>query len=148
MKTVGDLLKHLKQNTVFFVSPSNTVIEALDYMNKKDISAVSIVLDDGSFGGIFTERDLARKIVLEKLSAHTTNVEEVMTFASDVISVTSFADLQECFELMNQQSIRHLPVLEDGKLIGMISIRDLVSAIVDQQIYVSEQLESYITGRS
>ena len=148
MNTVGNLLKHLKQNTVFFVSPSDTVYEALAYMKKKDIGAVSIVLDDGSFGGIFTERDVSRKVVLEDRSTHTTHVEEVMTPATEVISVTSYAELPECFELMNQQRIRHLPVLEDGKLIGMISIRDLVSAIVDQQIFVSSQLESYITGRS
>jgi CBS domain-containing protein len=75
-------------------------------------------------------------------------VADIMTLAVEIISVSPGVDLEECFNLMNVHSIRHLPVVQDGKQVGMLSIRDLVRAIVDQQIFISSQLESYITGRS
>ena len=146
MYTVGDLLKHLKQTSVFFIPPDFSITEAKDYMMEKDIGAVSVKSGD-DLVGILTERDIIWKCELrDDLSLE--KVKAIMTLAEDIVSVSPGVDLEECFNLMNVNRIRHLPVVEDGKLMGMISIRDLVRAIVDQQIFVSSQLENYITGRS
>ena len=146
MYTVGDLLKHLKQTTIYFVSQDTSITDAKDYMMEKGIGAVSIKSGE-ELVGILTERDMLWKCELrDDLSQ--VKVEQVMTPAQDIISVTTGVDLEECFNLMDVHRIRHLPVVEDGNLVGMISIRDLVRAIVDQQIFVSSQLENYITGRS
>jgi CBS domain-containing protein len=146
MYTVGDLLKHLKQTSVFYISPDFSISDANDYMKEKDIGAVSVKLED-ELVGILTERDLLWKCELrDDLSL--VKVETIMTPVEDIVSVTPGVDLEECFNLMDVHRIRHLPVVENEKLVGMISIRDLVRAIVDQQIFISSQLESYITGRS
>ena len=146
MYTVGDLLKHLKQTTIYFVSQDTSVTDAKDYMMEKSIGAVSIKSGE-ELVGILTERDMLWKCELrDDLSQ--VKVEQVMTPAKDIVSVTTGVDLEECFNLMDVHRIRHLPVVEDGNLVGMLSIRDLVRAIVDQQIFISSQLESYITGRS
>jgi len=146
MYTVGDLLKHLKQTTIYSVAPEDNIPKAVAYMKEKDIGAVSVKSDD-VLAGILTERDVLWKCEL-KGDLSGVKVEEIMTPAAEIISVAPGVDLEECFNLMNVHSIRHLPVVQDGKQVGMISIRDLVRAIVDQQIFVSSQLESYITGRS
>jgi CBS domain-containing protein len=97
--------------------------------------------------GILTERDILWKCELsEDLSLQ--KVETIMTPVKDIVSVTPGVDLEECFNLMDVNRVRHLPVVDDSGLVGMLSIRDLVRAIVDQQIFVSSQLENYITGRS
>jgi CBS domain-containing protein len=146
MYTVGDLLKHLKQTGVYFISPDASITEAKDYMMEKGIGAVSIKSGE-ELVGILTERDMLWKCELrDDLSQ--VKVEQVMTPAKDIVSVTTGVDLEECFNLMDVHRVRHLPVVEEGNLVGMLSIRDLVRAIVDQQIFISSQLESYITGRS
>lgn len=146
MYTVGDLLKHLKQTSIYFISPDTSITDAKDYMMEKGIGAVSIKSDD-KLVGILTERDMLWKCELrDDLSQ--VKVEGVMTPAKDIVSVTTGVDLEECFNLMEVHRVRHLPVVDEGKLVGMLSIRDLVRAIVDQQIFVSSQLENYITGRS
>jgi len=146
MYTVGDLQKHLKQTTIYSVASQDNISEAVAYMKEKGIGAVSVKSDD-ELAGILTERDVLWKCDL-KGDLSGVKVEEIMTPAAEIISVAPGVDLEECFNLMNVHSIRHLPVVHDGKQVGMISIRDLVRAIVDQQIFVSSQLESYITGRS
>ena len=146
MYTVGDLLKHLKQSTLYFIAPDDSITDALSYMKEKDIGAVSVKTDD-ELVGILTERDMLWKCDLrEDLSQ--VKAAEIMTPAAEIITVNPSVDLEECFNLMDVHRIRHLPVVQDGKQVGMISIRDLVRAIVDQQIFISSQLESYITGRS
>jgi CBS domain-containing protein len=146
MYTVGDLLKHLKQSTVYSIAPDDSITDALSYMKEKDIGAVSVKTDD-ELAGILTERDILWKCDLrDDLSA--VKVATIMTPAAKIITVNPSVDLEECFNLMDVHRIRHLPVVQDGKQVGMISIRDLVRAIVDQQIFISSQLESYITGRS
>jgi len=146
MYTVGDLLKHLKQTGVFYVSPEFSITDANDYMKEKGIGAVSVKSND-ELVGILTERDILWKCELrEDLSLE--KVETIMTPVKDIVSVTPGVDLEECFNLMDVNRVRHLPVVDDGSLVGMLSIRDLVRAIVDQQIFVSSQLENYITGRS
>jgi CBS domain-containing protein len=146
MYKVGDLLKHLKQTTVYHIAPDSSTTDAKDYMKEKRIGAVSVKADD-KLVGILTERDILWKCDLrDDLSLE--KVESIMTPVEDIVSVNTNVDLEECFNLMDVNRIRHLPVVEDGKLVGMLSIRDLVRAIVDQQIFISSQLESYITGRS
>jgi CBS domain-containing protein len=146
MYTVGDLLKHLKQTIVFYISPEFSIADARDYMKEKSIGAVSVKSND-ALVGILTERDMLWKCELrDDLSQ--VKVETIMTPAKDIVSVTPGVDLEECFNLMDVHRVRHLPVVDDGELVGMLSIRDLVRAIVDQQIFVSSQLENYITGRS
>lgn len=146
MYTVGDLLKYLKQTTLYFISAEESVISAVVYMKEKQIGAVSVRSGE-DLVGILTERDVLWKCDLhEDLS--TVNVRAIMTPVSDMVMVNPNLDLEECFNLMNVHRIRHLPVVVDGKQVGMLSIRDLVRAIVDQQILVSSQLESYITGRT
>ena len=146
MYTVGDLLKHLKQTSVYFISPDASITDAKDYMMGKGIGAVSVKSEE-ELVGILTERDMLWKCELrDDLSQ--VKVEGVMTPAKDIVSVTTGVDLEECFNLMEVHRVRHLPVVDEGNLVGMISIRDLVRAIVDQQIFVSSQLENYITGRS
>jgi CBS domain-containing protein len=146
MYTVKDLLKHLNQTIVFFVAPDTSITDAKDYMKEKGIGAVSVMSGD-QLVGILTERDILWKCDLrDDLSLET--VESKMTPVKDIVSVNPNVDLEECFNLMDAHRVRHLPVVEDGDLVGMISIRDLVRAIVDHQILISSQLESYITGRS
>ena len=146
MYTVGNLLKHLNQTSVFFIAPDSSITDARDYMKEKRIGAVSVKADD-EFVGILTERDILWKCELrDDLSLK--KVESIMTPVEDIITVNPGIDLEECFNLMNVHRIRHLPVVENDKLVGMLSIRDLVRAIVDEQILISSQLESYITGRS
>ena len=146
MYKVGDLLKHLKQTTVYHIAPDSSITDAKGYMKEKQIGAVSVKADD-KLAGILTERDILWKCDLrDDLSLE--KVESIMTPVEDIVSVNPNIDLEECFNLMDVHRIRHLPVVEDGKLAGMLSIRDLVRAIVDQQIFISSQLESYITGRS
>ena len=146
MYTVGDLLNHLKQTTVYFIAPDISVTDARDYMKEKRIGAVSVKVDD-EFVGILTERDILWKCELRNdLSLE--KVESIMTPVEDIVNVHPSVDLEECFNLMDVHRIRHLPVVENEKLVGMLSIRDLVRAIVDQQILISSQLESYITGRT
>ena len=146
MYTVGDLLKHLKQTSVFYISPESSLTEARDYMKEKDIGAVSVKSNE-ALVGILTERDILWKCDLrEDLSLQ--KVEKIMTPVKDIVTVAPGVDLEECFNLMDVNRVRHLPVVDDSGLVGMLSIRDLVRAIVDQQIFVSSQLENYITGRS
>ena len=146
MYTVGNLLKHLNQTNVYFIAPDSSIADARDYMKEKRIGAVSVKAED-EFVGILTERDILWKCELrDDLSLK--KVESIMTPVEDIITVTPSVDLEECFNLMNVHRIRHLPVVENDKLVGMLSIRDLVRAIVDEQILISSQLESYITGRS
>jgi CBS domain-containing protein len=146
MYTVGDLLKHLKQTDIYSIVPESSITAAKDYMQEKGIGAVSVKADD-ELVGILTERDILWKSDLRQdLSLE--KVESIMTPVKDIVTVTPNVDLEECFNLMDVHRIRHLPVLEDNKLVGMLSIRDLVRAIVDQQILISSRLESYITGRS
>jgi CBS domain-containing protein len=146
MYTVGNLLKHVNQTTVYFIAPDSSITDARDYMKEMSIGAVSVKADDELIG-ILTERDILWKCELrDDLSLE--KVESIMTPVDDIVSVDPSLDLEECFNLMNAHRIRHLPVVENDKLVGMLSIRDLVRAIVDQQILISSQLESYITGRS
>ncbi len=140
--TVRQLLL-AKGNKVHAIPPEATVFEALERMAAHDVGALMVMKDD-QLVGIFSERDYARKIILMGRISKDTRVGEVMT--SDLITVTPEATVADCMNLMTDHHIRHLPVLEDGKLVGVISIGDVVKAIITQQEFMIAELESYITG--
>jgi CBS domain-containing protein len=140
MKTVQQLLES-KRYSVVSVAPSNTVLEALKVMADKEIGAV-IVIDDGHLAGIFSERDYARKVVLQGKSSKDMPVREIMT--EKVVCVRPEQTIEDCMGLMTDKRIRHLPVLEHKKVIGVISIGDVVKEMLSEKEFVIKQLESYI----
>jgi CBS domain-containing protein len=143
MKTVGNLLQ-VKGHTVWSIGPEATVYEALQLMADKDVGAL-LVLDGGRVAGIFSERDYARKIILKGKASRETPVGDIMT--ERVIYVRPDQSVVACMALMTHHHIRHLPVLDGGELIGLISIGDVVKAIMSEQEFMIEQLENYIQGR-
>jgi CBS domain-containing protein len=143
MTTVRDLLR-VKGNEVWFIAPDAPVYEALTLMAEKDVGAL-LVLDGGQLVGILSERDYARKIVLKGKTSRETAVREIMT--DKVVWARPGQTIEECMALMTNKHIRHLPVLEEGRLIGVISIGDVVKSIISEQEFMIEQLENYITGK-
>lgn len=142
MKTVNTILKQ-KTSQVFSVSSNISVFDALTEMMEKNISAL-IIIDEGKLSGIFTERDYARKIALQGRSSKDTILSEVMT--RDPLTITMNDDLDHCMQLMTNRHIRHLPVVENGQVVAMISIGDLVKAIIEAQKDTIKQLEGYINS--
>ena len=142
MKTVRDVLK-VKGRDVWSVGPEATVLEALQRMAAKEIGALAVV-DGARLVGIISERDYARKVFLLGRSSPTTLVKEIMT--SHVVHTHLDQPIEECMAVMTDKRVRHLPVIEDGNLVGIISIGDLVKAIIADQKFIIEQLERFITG--
>jgi len=143
MKTVAELLR-IKPARVVSVAPSQSVLEAIKVLAAEDIGA-AIVIEGGRLAGIFSERDYTRKVILKGRSSDATRVEEIMT--PNVIVVTPRTRTRECMQLMSEKNIRHLPVVEEGRVVGMVSIRDIVSDIIADQDFTIEQLEHYISGQ-
>ena len=142
MHTAHDILRSKGQN-VWAVRPDDTVLQALGVMAEHDIGAV-LVLDDERLVGIFSERDYARKVVLAGRSSKDSQVKEIMTH--HVVCVPPQRSIDECMALMTQNRVRHLPVIENGRMIGLVSIGDLVKDIISEQQFIIEQLEHYIMG--
>jgi CBS domain-containing protein len=142
MRTVRQLLD-AKSPEVYAVAPEAPVIEAIRLMALKGIGAV-LVTEREEVRGILSERDYARKIVLEGRSSKDTPVSEIMT--RDVVTVSPDQVVPACMQLMTERRIRHLPVLEHGQVVGMISIGDLVKAVIEDQQHELDQLQRYIAG--
>jgi len=145
MKTqipVSSLLHH-KGSVVWHISPEATVFDAIKLMADKNIGALP-VLANGSLVGIFTERDYTRKIALMGKTSKDTRVRDVVS--GEVVCVTQNDSVEECMRLMTEHRIRHLPIVEDRKLLGIISIGDLVNWIISAQNSAIEQMEQYIAG--
>ncbi|MEO8158691.1 MAG: CBS domain-containing protein [Betaproteobacteria bacterium] len=140
MKTVKQLLESKRHSLISIVS-SSTVLDALKVMAEKEIGAV-IVIDDGHLVGIFSERDYARKVVLQGKTSKDTPVREIMT--GKVVCVSPEQTTEECMGLMTEKRVRHLPVLEHKKVIGVVSIGDVVKEMLSEKEFVIKQLESYI----
>jgi CBS domain-containing protein len=140
MQTVRQLLER-KSGELISVSPDATVFQALQVMAEQDIGAV-LVMDMGDVLGIFSERDYARRIVLQGRTSAGTKVRDIMT--SKVVYVGPQQSVAECMALMTDKHFRHLPVMEAGHVIGMLSIGDLVRATIEEQQLVIEQLVNYI----
>jgi CBS domain-containing protein len=131
-----------KGRAIFSVAPSVTVYQAIELMCDQNIGGLLIVEND-VLTGIFTERDYARKLILKGKSSKDTRIADLMT--PNPITVTADTTIEECMQIMTQRKIRHLPVLEEGKLTGMVSIGDVVSTVIDEQKNIIDHLEQYIT---
>ena len=141
MITVKDILRS-KRHDIISITPDTTVYEALVIMSENNIGAL-VVLDGETLAGIMSERDYARKVILHGKSSREMQVGEIMT--SNVISVSPDQSVQECMGRMTDKHIRHLPVLENDRVVGIISIGDVVKAIISEQEYTIKLLEEYIS---
>ena len=144
MKTVAELMRTKPTRAVVAVKPEQSVLEAIKVLAAEDIGA-AVVMSGSSLAGIFSERDYTRKVILKGRSSDTTRVEEIMT--RNVVVVTPRLKARDCMALMIENNIRHLPVVDNGRVIGMVSIRDIVSDIIADQDFTIEQLEHYISGQ-
>lgn len=142
MRIVRDILQE-KGSQVWAVTPETTVFDALDLMAEKNIGAV-LVLAEGRLVGILSERDYARKVVLKGKASRDLPAGEIMS--ERVVGVEPHQTVEECMALMTDKRIRHLPVVEGGEVVGVVSIGDIVKAIISKQEFLIEQLEHYITG--
>jgi CBS domain-containing protein len=142
MKTVRDLLNK-KTSEIYSVAPDSTVFDALVLMAEKQIGA-TLVLRDDALVGIFSERDYARKVALDGKSSKEVLVSDIMT--EKVFIVEGTCSIEDCMQTMSSKRIRHLPVFEAGKLIGVVSIGDILKSVLEEKEFVITQLEQYISG--
>lgn len=142
MNTAGQILKK-KGHDVWSVGPENSVAEALELMAQKNVGAL-VVMRDGVIRGIFSERDFARAMALREGVSKNTRVGSLMS--EDVVFADDDTSVEECMRLMTNERIRHLPVMDGGRLAGIISIGDVVNAIIGELKFSVKQLENYITG--
>jgi CBS domain-containing protein len=143
MTTIGTLLHH-KGPTVWTIPATATVFEAIELLAEKNIGALP-VMEGGRLLGIFSERDYTRKIALEGKSSRTTLVREIISTA--VVTVTSQHTIEEAMRLMTEKRIRHLPVIDGEKMVGLVSIGDMVNWIISAQSATIDQMQSYLAGR-
>lgn len=141
MKTVKRVLD-AKGHDIYSTTPDTTVFDALQEMADRNVGAL-IVLEDDEVVGIFSERDYARKIILLGRSSRETSVRDIMT--TRVVYARPDLSLEECLALMTDKRIRHLPVMEEDELVGVVSIGDLVKGIIQEQRFIIEQLEGYVS---
>ncbi len=142
MQTVDQLLRS-KGGQIYSVAPADSVLRAIEIMATRHVGAL-LVMDQGRLAGIISERDYARKVVLKNRSSHDTPVSEIMT--SPAVTVAPTDTVRHCMEVMTQRRFRHLPVVDSGQVVGMLSIGDLVKAVIEDQTEQIEQLERYIAG--
>ncbi len=142
MYTVREILQS-KDSQLWTIEPGATVFEALEMMAEKNVGSL-LVMENDKLQGIFSERDYARGIVLKGKTSRLTAVSDLMT--KDVVYVAPDDRLKECMALMTSKRVRHLPVYQDGELIGILSIGDLVKQIISDQEFTIKELEKYITG--
>ena len=142
MKTIEQILE-AKGHDVWSIDPNGTVYDAINLMAKKEVGAL-LVMESGNPVGVISERDYARKVIIKGRSSQETLTKDIMTTA--VIYTHPDQSIEECMSLMTEKRIRHLPVIDGEQLLGMISIGDLVKAIIAEQQGMIEQLEHYISG--
>ena len=143
MKSVAEILRSKPDQTVYSIAPGVSVYDALRLMADKNIGSL-LVVEEGKIAGIFSERDYARKVILMDRSSKQTAVREVMT--SSVMYARPDQTNEECMALMTDNRLRHLPVIDNGRLLGLLSIGDLVKDIISEQQFTIEQLQHYIQG--
>jgi len=136
-----------KTKEVWSILPYATVFDALKLMGEKKIGALMVIDDKGKVAGIISERDYARKVILKGKASKDTRVEEIMTPASEMFAVKPENSVEECMILMTGKHVRHLPVFEKDKFIGVVSIGDVVKSIISEQEALIEHLSGYIAGK-
>jgi CBS domain-containing protein len=146
MKSVREVLK-VKTKEVWSILPYASVYDALKLMGEKQIGALMVMDDKGKVAGIISERDYARKVILKGKASKDTKVEEIMTPASEMFAVKPDNSVEECMILMTGKHVRHLPVFEKDKFIGVVSIGDVVKSIISEQEALIEHLSGYIAGK-
>ena len=142
-ETVGAILRR-KGRQIWSLAPDATVYDAIAVMAAKSAGAV-LVISQGSLLGIVSERDYARRVILQGRSSKETQVREIMT--SDLVTVTPENTVDDCMRIMTEHRIRHLPVLDRGELVGIVSIGDMVKAIIEDQAHTIAQLHTYLWGK-
>lgn len=143
MTNVAQVIQDKAEQAIYTVSPDATVLEAISIMAEKGIGAL-VVTQDNEVVGILSERDYTRKVALMERSSYDTTVSEIMT--AKVLTISRSNTVEECLQLMTDRHLRHLPVVEDNKLVGFISIGDLVKAAMQDQKNLIDQLQQYISG--
>jgi CBS domain-containing protein len=143
MRPISTILKGKSHHAVFSIAPDASVFEALQIMARENVGAL-LVMEHDKLVGILSERDYARKIALHDLSSRLTPVRQIMS--SPVLFVTPHQTSQQCMAMMTSNRLRHLPVMEEGKLLGMVSIGDLVKDIISELEFSNDQLVHYING--
>jgi CBS domain-containing protein len=146
MKTVRDILNKKKHKEIWSILPNSTVFDALTLLKDKKIGALMVIDGKGKVAGIFSERDYARKIILKGKSSRETAVKEIMTPAAKMYTVTPDSPMDDCMALITEKHIRHLPVFDNKKFIGLISIGDIMKSIVSEKDDVIKHLNDYIAG--
>lgn len=144
MQTAAQVLKSKPHQTVHTIEPAASVYEAVKLMAEKNVGAL-LVVEHGKVVGIVSERDYARKVVLLARSSKDTPLRDIMS--SPVMYVHPEQTVDQCMALMTENRLRHLPVMDEGRLIGLVSIGDLVKATISEQQFIIEQLEHYISGQ-
>jgi CBS domain-containing protein len=144
MTTATQILKSKPDNAVYSTTPSSSVFDAVKLMAEKNVGAL-VVMEGGAVVGVITERDYARKIVLLARSSKDTRVREIMS--SPVMYVQPDRTSEECMALMTEHRVRHLPVIDKGEVVGLVSIGDLVKDVISEQRFIIQQLEQYISGQ-
>ena len=142
MKTVSSLLK--SRGTVWAVAPDDTVLDALHVLAERNIGVVPVVSDEGDLVGIFSERDYARRVVLRGLTSKDTTIDKVMT--SEVLTVDSEENIEECMNIVVSKGFRHLPIIEEGELIGIVSTTDLLGEVIRSREFQMANLENLLSG--
>jgi CBS domain-containing protein len=142
MLSVAHLLKS-KGNQVYSVTPQDSVLHAIEMMATRHVGAL-LVMEQGTLKGIISERDYARKVILKQRSSHDTPVGDIMT--TPPVTVTPDRTVYQCMQIMTEGRFRHLPVVQGGRVLGVLSIGDLVKAVIEDQSQTIEQLERYIAG--
>jgi CBS domain-containing protein len=143
MKTVKNILR-VKGSKVYSISPDATVYEALNRMADKNVGAM-LVFEGNNLVGMISERDYSRKTVLKGRLSKGTAVRDIMT--TELVTVHPDDDIEACMELFTDKRVRHLPVIEKGKVVGIVSIGDIVKSIIDYKDFIIEELENYIKGK-
>jgi CBS domain-containing protein len=146
MKTVKEILDS-KNKAIWSISAKAKVFDALKLMSEKEIGALMVMDEKGGVHGIISERDYARKVMLLGKSSLETQVAEIMTPAEKMVHVKPGATVEECMVIMTGRHVRHLPVFEDDKFVGLISIGDVIKALVTEKEDLIEQLRNYISGK-
>lgn len=146
MKTAREILKN-KKKEVWSVTPKDTVFNALKIMGEKEIGALMVIDEKSKVHGIISERDYARKVILKGKTSRETKVSDIMTPMDKMFTVKPDTTVEDCMVLITAKRIRHVPVFEDDKFIGLISIGDVVKSIISEKDMLIEHLSNYIAGK-